>query len=98
MAMKIGDGFLSAKERSLFEAILFEHEGAVAFDDSEMGLLSDDIEPPVKIHTVPHGLGSSRTCDFRNPCRTRLIGSFERILQRVTMNILKDLIEDGISW
>ena len=52
--MKIGNGFLSDAERQLFVDILFEYEGAVAFEDSEMGLLHDDVEPPIEIHTVPH--------------------------------------------
>ena len=52
--MKIGGGFLSDAEKQLFVDILFEYEGAVAFDDTEMGLVSVDIEPPVEIHTVPH--------------------------------------------
>ena len=53
-SMKIGVGFLSEKEKQLFIDILFEYEGAVAFDESEMGLLDPSIEPPVVIPTVPH--------------------------------------------
>ena len=53
-AMKIGTGFLSDAEKQLFIAILFEYEGAIAFEDSEMGLLDPSIEPPVAIHTIPH--------------------------------------------
>jgi hypothetical protein len=52
--MKIGNGFLSDAEEQLFVDILYEYEGAVAFDDSEIGLLNPEIEPPVVIHTVPH--------------------------------------------
>jgi hypothetical protein len=52
--MKIGTGFLSEAEKQLFVDILFEYEAAIAFDDSEMGLLRPEIEPPVIIHTVPH--------------------------------------------
>jgi len=52
--MKIGVGFLSAPEKQLFTDILFEYEAAIAFDESEMGLLNPSIEPPVVIHTVPH--------------------------------------------
>jgi hypothetical protein len=52
--MKIGVGFLSEEEKQLFIDILFKYEGAIAFDDSEMGLLDPRIEPPIKIHTVPH--------------------------------------------
>ena len=53
-SMKIGTGFLSDSEKQLFIDILFEFEGAIAFDDSEMGLLNPAIEPPIHIHTVPH--------------------------------------------
>src|SRR5271169_1991457 len=52
--MKIGINFLTAPERQLFVDILFEYEGAIAFEDSEMGFLNPEIEPPVVIHTVPH--------------------------------------------
>ena len=52
--MRIGIGLLSENEKQLFIDILFECEGAIAFDDSEMGLLKPEIEPPVVIHTVPH--------------------------------------------
>ena len=53
-AMNIGGGTLQHAELVLVKDILFEHEGVFAFDDSEMGLLDPAIEPPVKIHTVPH--------------------------------------------
>jgi hypothetical protein len=53
--MRIGTGFLSEAEKQLFIDILFEYEGAIAFDDSEMGQLNPAIEPPIIIHTIPHG-------------------------------------------
>ena len=52
--MNIGGGTLSAAERQLFIGTLFEYEGTIASENSEMGLLNPDIEPPVLIHTVPH--------------------------------------------
>src|SRR5947207_6630528 len=52
--MKIGPGFLIPAEKQLFIDILFEYEAAIAFDESEMGLLDPTIEPPVVIHTIPH--------------------------------------------
>jgi RNase H-like domain found in reverse transcriptase len=52
--MQIGNGFLTKEERQLFVDILFEFEGAIAFEDSEMGMLREEVEPPVKIHTIPH--------------------------------------------
>jgi transposase InsO family protein len=53
-AMKVGEGFLSEKEKALFVEILYDYEGAIAFEDSEMGILNPEIEPPAKIHTIPH--------------------------------------------
>ena len=53
-AMNIGGDFLTMEEKQLFIDILFEYEGAIAFDESEMGMLHSDVEPPVKINTVPH--------------------------------------------
>src|SRR5437762_9350173 len=52
--MKIGTGFLTKEEKQLFIDILFEFEGAIAFEDSEIGLLNPAIEPPIHIHIVPH--------------------------------------------
>ncbi len=52
--MKIGTGYLREAERKLFVDILYEFEAAVAFDESEMGLLDPSIEPPVVIPTIPH--------------------------------------------
>ena len=41
--MNIGGGFLTEQEKKLFMDILFEYEGVVAFDESEMGLLNLEI-------------------------------------------------------
>src|SRR5439155_26748416 len=53
-AMNIGTGFLSEPERQLFIDVLFKYEGAIAYDDSETGLLRPEFQPPIVIHTVPH--------------------------------------------
>jgi RNase H-like domain found in reverse transcriptase/Integrase zinc binding domain/Reverse transcriptase (RNA-dependent DNA polymerase) len=53
-SMRIGTGFLTDSEKQLFVNILFDYEGAIAFEDSEMGMLKREIEPPIVIHTVPH--------------------------------------------
>ena len=52
--MRIGGNFLTAEEKAAFIDILFEFEGAIAFDDSEMGCLGKHIEPPIYALTVPH--------------------------------------------
>ena len=53
-SMQIDADFLSEKEKQIFIDILYEFEGAIAFDDSEMRLLNPEIEPPIIIHTIPH--------------------------------------------
>ena len=52
--MKIGTGFLSDREKQIFINILFQYEGTITFDDSEMGLLDPAIESSVIIYMVPH--------------------------------------------
>ena len=81
--MKIGIGFLSEAERQLFIDILFEYEGAVAFDDSEMGLLNPEIEPPVIIHTVPHSPWQQQ--NLRLP----------KSMQEAATAIVKEKLENG---
>ena len=39
-AMEIGEGFMSEKEKGLFVDILYDYEGVIAFEDSEMGMLN----------------------------------------------------------
>ena len=56
---------MSETERQLFLDILFEWEGAVAFDDSDVGLLNPAIEPPILIHTIPHVVWQQQ--NFRLP-------------------------------
>ena len=38
----------------VFIDILFKYEGALSWEDSEMGMLDPAIEPPMEIHVVPH--------------------------------------------
>ena len=52
--MRIGGDFLSAAEKELFVEIIFDYESAIAFDDSEMGMLKSEIELPIVIHMVAH--------------------------------------------
>jgi hypothetical protein len=53
--MEIGGGTLSREEEELvMERVLYRYEGAIAFEDSHMGLLDPVIEPPIVIQTVPH--------------------------------------------
>ena len=81
--MKIGAGFLSEAEKQLFIDILFEHEGAIAFDDPEMGLLHSEIEPPAIIHTVPHSPWQQQS--LRLP----------KSMQEAATAIVKEKLENG---
>ncbi len=66
--MKIGTGYLREAERKLFVDILYEFEAAVAFDESEMGLLDPSIEPPIVIPTIPY-----------TPCVTLVVTTIEEV-------------------
>ena len=50
--MIVGD--IQPREREIFEAMLFNQEEALAWEFSEMGRVSRDVTPPLKIKTVPH--------------------------------------------
>jgi hypothetical protein len=52
--IRIGGDFLTEEERNLFVDVLFEFEGAIAFEDAEMGCLGAHVEPPILAQTVPH--------------------------------------------
>jgi Reverse transcriptase (RNA-dependent DNA polymerase) len=82
--MNIGKNFLSEAEKQLFIDILFECEGAVAFDDSEMGLLNPAIEPPIVIHTVPHTPWQQQ--NIRLP----------KAMQEAATAIVKEKLQSGI--
>ena len=50
--MLVGD--IKPNERQILEAMLFNREEALAWEFSEMGRVSRDVTPPLKIKTVPH--------------------------------------------
>ncbi|ORX64895.1 hypothetical protein DL89DRAFT_228718, partial [Linderina pennispora] len=52
--LQIGDGWLTPVEQDYFRERLQEVDKAFAFNDEEMGLLKESIEPPIRIPTVPH--------------------------------------------
>ena len=80
----VDDGMLSSEERQLFLDLLFEFEGAIAFEDSEMGLLDERIEPPVKAYVVPHVPWQQQ--NLRLP----------KAMQDVATSIVKEKLELGL--
>ncbi|KUJ06197.1 uncharacterized protein LY89DRAFT_603695, partial [Mollisia scopiformis] len=45
---------LSLEERELFDAILINREGALAFDWTHASKIHEDVTPPILIKTIPH--------------------------------------------
>jgi len=84
--MRIGTGLLSEAEKQLFIDILFEYEGAIAFDDSEMGMLKPEIEPPIVIHTVPHKPWQQH--NLRLPKAVQEIAT-EQVKEKLTSGLLE---------
>jgi hypothetical protein len=74
-AMNVGSEFLLEAEKQLLINVLFKCESAIAFDDSEMGVLRSEIEPPVIIHTIPsYPLAAAKyssLCDERSGDKDR---------------------------
>jgi len=82
--LNIGTGLLSQNEKQLFIDILFKYEGAIAFEDSEMGLLRSEIEPPVVIHTIPHSPWQQQ--NLRLP----------KAMQETATAIVKEKLKNGL--
>ena len=51
--LKVGSE-LSAEEHDIFREVLFNREAGIAFDFTEKGCFSDDVEPPHVIPTISH--------------------------------------------
>jgi hypothetical protein len=76
--MQIGGDFLTCEEKQLFVDILFDYEGAIAFDKSEMGLLHPSIEPQWRFRRFLTFLGNNRTYAFQSRCRKRRLNMLNR--------------------
>ena len=84
--MKIGGTFLSVEEKQLFVNILFEFEGTITFDESEMGLLHESIEPPIEIHTVSHILWQQQNLQLLKAMRD---AATEHVKQKLASSVLE---------
>lgn len=83
LAMDIGDT-LTPRERELLVEMLYNRESALAFDMTEIGLFSSDIEPPHVIRTLPHQ--PWQEAPFKTP----------RALENEVIEIIKVRLEVGI--
>jgi hypothetical protein len=85
VAMEIGGGTLSREEEELVtETVLFKYEGAIAFDDSHIGLLDPAIEHAIVIQIVPH-----------QPCQQQHL-RLPKPMQDAAMVIMKEKLELGL--
>lgn len=83
--MIVGKGdFLHPAEEAKFRELLLEYEEIFAFDNSDLGLLNPEIEPPVFIHTVPHEPWQSRQMKLSEEQR------------KVATAMVKDRIASGL--
>lgn len=82
-AVDIGDT-LRERERELLVLILYNREPALAFDMTEIGLFSSDIEFSHVIHAIPHD--PSQEAPFKTP----------RALEDEDIDIIKVGLETGI--
>ena len=97
VSMNIGGDFLSNAKKQLFVDILFKFEGAIAFDDSEMGLLSPEIEPPVVIHTIPHTPWQQQNIRLPKAMQEVATKHVKEKLANGCLNSRKDPVEVAIS-
>ena len=81
---QIGGEFLLAAEKELFVGILFDYEGVIAFEDSEMGMLKLEIELPIIMHMVPHKPWQQQNLHL------------PKAIQEIATKIVKDKLADGM--
>jgi RNase H-like domain found in reverse transcriptase/Integrase zinc binding domain/Reverse transcriptase (RNA-dependent DNA polymerase) len=81
--LDIGGTELTVKERELAIEMLYRREGALAWDFSECGRISEQVLPPQEIRTVPH-----------TPWQTRAF-PVPKKLQEVVRKILLDRLNSG---
>lgn len=79
----VGDGLLP-RERELFEEMLYCREVAIIWEFSEMGKVSRDISPPVKINTIPHNAWQAPS--FMIP----------RALNEIVTKMLQERLDRGV--
>ena len=75
---------LSMEERELFEEMLLNREGAIAFEWKDCSKVHEDVSPPIKIKTVPHEAWQSAGI------------SYPKSLCNQMMEMLKDRLEKGV--
>jgi len=81
--MIVGD--IQPREREIFEAMLFNREEALAWEFSEMGRVSRDVTPPLKIKTVPHEAWQVPNFPVPRALREEVINMLRERLARGTL-------------
>ena len=81
----IGDILLSS-ERDLLIEVLFNREGALAWEFSEMGRIKEEVAPPQVIRTIPHEAWQAKNFHTPKALEKKVI---ELVLDRVRKGVLE---------
>ena len=87
--MLVGD--IKPNERQILEAMLFNREEALAWEFSEMGHVSRDVTPPLKIKTVPHEAWQVPSFPVPRALREEVISMLRERLARGTLEYCESL-------
>jgi len=82
-ALEVGN-WLWENERAMFDEMMINREGAIAFDWKEVSKIHEDVSPPIVIKTVPHEAWQEKNF----PC--------PRALVPVVVKMLIERLERGV--
>jgi hypothetical protein len=80
---------LQTREREMLLELLFRREGALAWDFSESGRVSNDIVPPIKIDTIPHKAWQADIFPIPRKLREVVIEMVQERINRGTLELCK---------
>lgn len=84
-SLDVGD-WLWPEEHRLFEEMMINREGAIAFEWSECGKIHEDVSPDIVIKTVPHEAWQEKNF----PCPKALIPTVTKmLLERMDRGVLE---------
>jgi hypothetical protein len=86
--MKISNE-LQSREREMLTELLYRREGALAWDFSESGRVSEEVVPPVTIDTVPHKAWQADQFPIPRKLREVVIDMVQERINRGTLELCK---------
>ena len=83
-SLTIGNG-LQENERDMLYHILRNREEALAFDWSHLGIIREEVTPPIKIRTVPHEAWQEKAFPIPKALATKVVQMLKERAQRGVM-------------